>query len=349
MPDDLPISVVITAYNSERFVADAIHTARNQSVPPREIIVVDDGSTDRTAEIAIGLGAFVLTQRNAGSAAARNTGTRAAGAPWVAYLDVDDLWAPEKLLAQMDALQASNGAGFSFCEYAEFNDAGIIAPNYLASCPEFAGVILQRHNSSTAFADRESLSRQLLLADFIAMSSLVVRRDLALHIGGFDETLRRNEDYDFLLRLLKVTDAAIVERRTAFYRVHASSKSSAWHSGFLAKNTIGERIAEHPDRYPAGAARHFASQRVANINAAAKNLLRNQRYLEARDTAVKGLAERRSWSGFATVLLSRALRPWPAAALHSMLRALKRRRAKSPPRTLQAASAFDDLSRALPS
>jgi glycosyltransferase involved in cell wall biosynthesis len=345
---DVPVSVVITAYNSERFVADAIRTVQGQSVRPREIILVDDGSIDRTAEIAAEFGVTVLTRRNGGSAAARNTGTQAASAPWIAYLDVDDLWAPEKLELQWEALQSAPEAGFSFCDFAVFTEAGIIKSGHLASCAEYAAVVRRPLGDAGVYAGRASLGLQLLGADFISMSSLLVRRELIFAIGGFDESMRRSEDYEFMLRLLAVADAAIIEQRTVFYRLHSANKSAHWYQSLLAKNEIAECIAKNPHNYPPGACAHFASQRLPNINAAAKALLRSQRYREAREVAFSGVREQLSWRGIATILLSLALGFPPASALHSALRRLKQSLARPMPRTALWAAAELDLSRALP-
>jgi glycosyltransferase involved in cell wall biosynthesis len=345
---DVPISVVITAYNSERFVADAIRTVRAQSVRPHEIIVVDDGSSDRTAEIATALGARVLRQKNSGSSAARNAGTRATTAPWIAYLDVDDLWIPEKLALQWTALQAAPNADFSFCEYALFNDRGIIKPGYLAGNAEYAAVVRRPVAPGAVCAFRESLAAQLLIGDFILQSSLLVRRDAFVAIGGFDEAIRRCEDYDFMLRLLVVADAVIVEQRAVFYRLHSANKSASWHGALLENNEIAKRIARNPHLYPAGAGAHFGSQRLANINAAAKTLLRSQRYREAGEVARSGMAETWSWRGATTILMSRVLGSVPvASALHSALRFVKRRLTPGPAWTPQRIAAERDLSRTL--
>jgi glycosyltransferase involved in cell wall biosynthesis len=344
---DVPVSVIITAYNSERFVADAIRTVRAQSVRPHEIIFVDDGSSDRTAEIATSLGVTVLTQPNGGSSAARNTGTRAASAPWIAYLDVDDLWAPDKLELQWTALQDAPGADFSFCEFASFNEEGIITPASLAGSAEYAGVVRRAVGPAALYAGRESLARQLFIADFILQSSLLVRRDVVFAIGGFDEPMQRAEDFEFMLRLLAVADAVIVEQRAVYYRVHDANKSSSWHEDLLARNEIAERIAKSPHRYPAGADAHFSSRRLANINAAAKTLLRNQRYREARETALSGVRAAPSWPGVATILLSHVLGFPPTSALHSALRSVKGRMAPPVTRTPQRAAAAVELSRVL--
>jgi glycosyltransferase involved in cell wall biosynthesis len=348
VPSDVPISVVITAYNSERFVADAIRTVRAQTARPHEIIVVDDGSSDRTAEIATALGARVLRQKNSGSAAARNAGTRATTAPWIAYLDVDDLWVPEKLALQWTALQAAPAADFSFCEFAVFKDQDIITPMYLAVNAEYAAVVRRAVAPGAVYAMRESLGAQLLIADFILQSSLLVRRDVVDAIGGFDESIRRCEDYEFMLRLLAVADAVIVEQRAVFYRLHSANKSASWHGALLEKNEIAKRIARNPHRYPAGADAHFGSQRLANINAAAKTLLRSQRYREAREVARSGMVETWSWRGATTILMSLIFGfvP-PASALHSTLRFVKRRLTPAAAWTPQRFAAERDLFRTL--
>jgi GT2 family glycosyltransferase len=342
----LPVSVVISAYNSERFVADAVRTVQRQSAPPSEIILVDDGSRDHTAQIAAALGAAVFSQANAGSAAARHKGARVAQTPWLAFLDVDDLWAPEKLDLQWQALQACPDAGFAFCEYATFNESGIVIPSYLAGNAAYRTMQRPMIGPSVVFAARDDLARQLLRENFMLPSGLLVRRDLFLEIGGFDESVRRCEDYEFFLRLLTRTDGVIVERRALFYREHDTSKSAAWHASLLGKNAVGERVAEQPDCYPAGTVAAFASARVSTINAAGENLLRNQRYRDARTTALGGLREAPSWKGLAIVLLSLILDVRPFRNLHSALRAHRRGRVQRSLVHSQMVSARRDLSRA---
>jgi glycosyltransferase involved in cell wall biosynthesis len=346
--NDVPVSVVITAYNSERFVADAIRTVRAQSVQPYEIIVVDDGSRDRTAQIATSLGVTVLTKPNGGSSTARNAGTRAACAPWIAYLDVDDLWAPDKLELQWTALRQAPAADFSFCEFASFNEAGIIVPAHLASSLEYAGVARRAVGPHAVFAGRESVARQLFLADFILQSSLLVRRDVVLALGGFDESIRRAEDYEFMLRLLAVADAAAVERRAVFYRIHDANKSSHWHEDLLARNKIADRIANSPHRYPTGADAHFSARRRSNVEAAAKSLLRRQLYRDAREIALASVRVAPAWPTISTIALSHVLGFPPLSALHSTLRSVKNRLAAPTAPTPERTAAALELSLVLP-
>lgn len=106
MPDAPLISCVVPVYNGERFIAAAVESILAQGYRPIEVIVVNDGSTDRTADVLVGFGEEikVIHQENAGQAAARNRGIQAAAGPFIAFLDADDLWVPEKLARQMDWL-----------------------------------------------------------------------------------------------------------------------------------------------------------------------------------------------------------------------------------------------------
>jgi glycosyltransferase involved in cell wall biosynthesis len=100
------ISVVIPVYNGAAYVGEAIASVRAQSPTVTEIIVVDDGSTDGSAAVAGKIaGVRVVTQENAGQAAARNRGAELAQDGWLAFLDADDLWAPGKLALQLDAFE----------------------------------------------------------------------------------------------------------------------------------------------------------------------------------------------------------------------------------------------------
>jgi glycosyltransferase involved in cell wall biosynthesis len=102
------VSVVVPVFNGERFLSDAIGSILAQAHRPLQVLVVDDGSTDGTADLARAFGPPVeySSQANGGAAAARNTGVRRAAGRWLAFLDADDLWTPDKLQRQLAALAA---------------------------------------------------------------------------------------------------------------------------------------------------------------------------------------------------------------------------------------------------
>src|SRR5580698_3310993 len=93
----MKISVVIPAYNAAHFLPRCLNSVFAQTLQPAEVIVVDDGSTDDSADVARKLGARVVSRLNGGLSAARNTGVHNSSSEWVALLDADDMWSPEKL------------------------------------------------------------------------------------------------------------------------------------------------------------------------------------------------------------------------------------------------------------
>ena len=102
----MKISVVIPAYNASDFLPRCLSSVFAQTVRPHEVFVVDDGSADSTASLAANIGACVLQRANGGLSAARNTGLKHAAGHWVALLDADDWWAPEKLGLQLHVIDS---------------------------------------------------------------------------------------------------------------------------------------------------------------------------------------------------------------------------------------------------
>ena len=105
------VSVIVPAYQAERFIEETLDSAAHQDYPAVEVIVVDDGSTDRTAELVAGRGVRLLRQPHRGPAAARNTGVAAAAGEFIAVLDADDLWPSDRLSRQVDFLQRNPEVG----------------------------------------------------------------------------------------------------------------------------------------------------------------------------------------------------------------------------------------------
>lgn len=169
----MPVSVIIPVHNCAKFLASAIDSALSQTAAPYEIIVVDDGSTDGSGEIAARYGAKVklVRQENSGPAKARNCGVAKAAGAVLAFLDADDLWHPQKLERQINALATSD---LVFCTITKF---------FSDDCPPE-----MRGNSSER--DQQGF----------LPSALVCRASTFDQVGPFDESLKSGEFVDWLAR-----------------------------------------------------------------------------------------------------------------------------------------------------
>ena len=213
------LSVIMPAYNCSAYISEALNSILSQGYPNLEIIVVDDGSRDGTAEIAEGYGApvRVIRQKNGGPAAARNRAAKEATGDFLSFLDGDDLWLPGKLNAQMKHLLAHPEVGIIYGGFLRW------VANKNGSYPvgtEIPGI------KTTEGLD-ENLSgwiyHQLLRDNYIHIITSIVSRKLFETIGGFDEALRIGEDYDFWLRATRLVQAHKLARDVALYRVNPAS------------------------------------------------------------------------------------------------------------------------------
>jgi glycosyltransferase involved in cell wall biosynthesis len=191
------VSVVIPTYNRKAALARAIKTVVAQSYEDWELIVVDDASTDGPEEVVRTLGdgrmVYVRHPQNCGGGAARNTGIRLARGKYVAFLDSDDEWFPEKLARDVAAFTRPGG------------DIGLVYCGKELVDPE--GRVLLRRIPAL----QGDLYRQLLAHDFIGSCSRVaVRRDILEAAGGFDESLPSGQDWDMWVRAGRLAKVACV-------------------------------------------------------------------------------------------------------------------------------------------
>jgi glycosyltransferase involved in cell wall biosynthesis len=211
------IDVVIPVYNGAQFIRQALDSVALQGDILATIIVVNDGSTDATADLVTQvihehpqLAVELIKQNNAGLAAARNTGIRYAKAPFIAFLDADDLWLANKLQLQYQLFLNSTNPklGVIYCAYGTISEAGERISNTLGNIvPKVKGDIY----------------RQLRWGNFVSGSgsSVLIRRSLFETIGLFDETLTACEDWDMWLRIAKQFHFDFVAQELVLIRLHA--------------------------------------------------------------------------------------------------------------------------------
>lgn len=204
------VSVVIPAYNAERYIAAAVDSALAQTYPHCEVIVVDDGSTDRTPQILEGYGDRIRLhrQQNGGSSAACNAGVALARGRWIAFLDADDLWLPDKTRLQ---LERCGRLAISHTDSWCFGEALPQDVRRGSFEPLYGGQVLER----------------LLVVNFITKSSVLMLREVYLEAGGFGNTYPAVEDWPLWLRVCARHELGLVDEPLVRYRVHPQSKSMA--------------------------------------------------------------------------------------------------------------------------
>jgi glycosyltransferase involved in cell wall biosynthesis len=181
----IKVSVVIPTYNLQSYIEKTLDSVLNQTVKPYEIIVVDDGSTDNTVDKLIKYPVKVIKQENAGAAAARNRGVVEARGNWIAFLDGDDEWLPEKIKLLIEMItEEPELVMVAHNEYEGYSD----------------GPWLEKNLSECLNKD-EPLFDQLFRRCFLSTSTMSVRRKVFLDEEGMDTSLRSCQDYDLWLRL----------------------------------------------------------------------------------------------------------------------------------------------------
>jgi glycosyltransferase involved in cell wall biosynthesis len=205
------VSVIIPAYNGDRYIAQAIDSVLTQTYRDYEIIVVDDGSSDRTPKIVEIYGDCLryFQQKNQGVAAARNKGLEVATGEYISFLDQDDYFLPEKLSLQVALLDRQPNLTFVNSGWQIVNQIGegITAVEPWHNLPKLdaAGIIVWKP---------------------VFLGAMLFRRDWLARTGGFDLTLVQTPDVDLVMRLaLNGAKADWVKRVTVCYRQHSSNAS----------------------------------------------------------------------------------------------------------------------------
>jgi glycosyltransferase involved in cell wall biosynthesis len=184
------VSVVIPAYNCETFIGRALTSALQQTVPPHEVIVVDDGSTDRTEQaVREHPGVTYVRQINSGVSAARNVGIGMATGTWVALLDADEEWLPQKTERQLRLLHEHSDVVWAACNCERIDRTGRHSLVPAGGYPR------------TPSGDVVPYFESVIAGFSYTTSALLIKRSVFDEVGRFDEGLRISGDRDFLWRL----------------------------------------------------------------------------------------------------------------------------------------------------
>lgn len=208
------ISVVIPAYNAERTIVKTIESVQQQTFQDFELIVINDGSTDRTLELVQSIKdrrLKIFSYENGGLPTARNRGLSHATGEFITFIDADDLWTPDKLEAQLAALQQHPEAGVAYSWTYFMYEKGETFSFHPCPPTSFEGNVYDK----------------LLISDFIRSGSNVLLRKQAIaSVGGFDPALKSCEDWDCWLRLAAKWTFVVVPKYQILYRQASGAMSS---------------------------------------------------------------------------------------------------------------------------
>ena len=195
------ISVIIPTFNRINLLKETVDSVRNQGFRDFEIIVVNDGSTDGTGDwLRDQTDLRVIEQNNLGIATARNNGAAAAKGDWLAFLDHDDLWAPDKLLVQAEFIRNNHDVALVAVRHVRMGQ-----PNREPKNPQWikGDLFLKEYSQS-----------------FIHTSSVMIRRDIFEHVGGFPTKYHFADEFDVWLKISAAYPIAYFDRPLVFIRFY---------------------------------------------------------------------------------------------------------------------------------
>ena len=310
MPQPM-VSVVIPAYNSERYVADAVKSVLAQSYPPAEVIVVDDGSTDGTARVVQAFGNSVryLHQTNRGEPAARNLGLRNSQSEYVAFLDADDLWRSDKLKLQMEYFAAHPNCAVVYSDMSTFDDRGVVDPS-----------VKVRFNitfpSGKIFVP---LFRETLFGS----GSVIFRKNCVDQVGYFDEQFLIGCDYEMWLRMSRHFEFGVVDEPLLMYRQHSQMSTrglgrALWNGVPWEVAALTKTLRSYPEAVQE-LGRSTVNRRIAKVYAdLAHTQFQLQEYKDARQLFDGALRYRRTNPQYWAFYLATFLSPGQIAGMRKL-------------------------------
>ena len=231
------VTIVVPSYNNGKYLAEALESVLIQSYPEKEIIVVDDGSTDDSLSVLDLYRSQIrlISTPHFGASAARNTGILAANGEFISLLDSDDVWLPDKLNEQVRHL-IEGGFDLVYCGGVEFGQ-GIIEPKRY----------LPKHQGDCKSAFRENPTSGIIT---LGCSSAIFRRSLVANSGLFDVHFQNaSEDWDFFRRYCDHAKVSYISGDFVLYRQHPNNLSRSSIDAYYEGNTraLIKLIMESPD------------------------------------------------------------------------------------------------------
>lgn len=229
------VSVIIPMYNCQKFIAETMESVLSQTYKDFEIIAVDDGSTDNTRQIVQSYGSKVryIYQRNQGVSAARNNAIRESQGEYIALLDHDDLWLPDKLEKQIPLLDSNPNLGLVYSDNYIVDLAGNILGRSFAESKPYQGNVLP----------------QLFMENFIPCLTAVIRKEAFDEAGLFSSEFSIAEEYDLFLRIAEKYEVDFINLPLANFRVHETNVSKNREQAFREEIAVVEHCLQRHSEF----------------------------------------------------------------------------------------------------
>jgi len=226
------VSVIIPTYNLAKYICESVDSVLAQTYKDFELIIIDDGSKDNTKQVLGNYGDRIryIYQPNKGVASARNRGICEARGEYIALLDADDLWLPDKLMKQVTVAQQNPSIDFIFCDAEVFNDGVTLKNSNMPPRDKAYEAGSFRHQlAGTSINDGSILKGNfyvdLIKGNFITSSTVLIRKACLERAGYFDESLAVIEDYDMWVRIGRECLIIYINSVMARYRLRDNSVS----------------------------------------------------------------------------------------------------------------------------
>jgi glycosyltransferase involved in cell wall biosynthesis len=310
-PDELlnaevpKFSVVIPAYNSAVTLAKAVESVIEQSWPAHEIIIIDDGSTDNTLQVARQFGNRIrlIQQSNGGVSVARNRGADAATGDWLAFLDADDWYYPDRLRWHAEWIAHDSSLDFLTGDYEFRNENGSLTGTSMVLHASGSAMLAKANGADNVVMEENDL--EVFVADhFGDMHTLSVPRKTFLELGGYPPGFKVCEDFHFLARLCAVSRrVGVICKPLAVYLIH---EASATRSDTLKAQEYNLQalldLKQLADDFPATVKRGLMTRlRTGRLNLAYA-LVKSGRKRDALGAVLPSLFETPGWASYRNIM-----------------------------------------------
>ena len=216
------VSVIVPAFNSDKYISETINSIINQEYINIEIYVVDDGSTDDTAQILSKYEKKIkyIYQKNSGPSITRNTGIKESTGEIICFIDSDDIMTSDRIKIQVEFLMRHPHVGIVFCDYQNFNENGEFFQTHFQMCP----IVSKKLNNKVEIIINDGC-HILTQENFGITSSILLRKEILKFEKGFEPTLTGGEDFHFYYRLARHTPVGLINKVGIKRRLHNSNIS----------------------------------------------------------------------------------------------------------------------------